>query len=124
MPQPAGNCDGAGCWHLVHDVQQVDRGAEALLLLTERQPFVQIDWTSPALLLLVWVFEARPDASSVLKMWAASAGLVSGPLNLHAVHPELNPVPLHHHGTQQHSAPPASALPAAPGLVPSGQHQF
>ena len=82
LGQPAGDFDGAGCWHQVHDVLQAARGADALLLLTEWQEFAQIDWALVATLMRrpAWLFDARARADAAaaraagLQVWTVGEG--------------------------------------------------
>ncbi|MCP9908034.1 nucleotide sugar dehydrogenase [Cyanobium sp. BA5m-21] len=82
LGQPAGDGNGAGCWHQVPDVQQAACGADALLLLTEWQEFAQIDWAAVGELMRrpAWLFDARAkaDASAAraagLQVWTVGEG--------------------------------------------------
>lgn len=82
LGQPSGDCDGAGWWHQVPDVQQAASGADALLLLTEWQAFAQIDWAAVAALMRrpAWLFDARAKADGAaartagLNVWTVGEG--------------------------------------------------
>ncbi|MCP9913014.1 nucleotide sugar dehydrogenase [Cyanobium sp. BA20m-14] len=82
LGQPSGDCDGAGCWHQVPEVQQAARGADALLLLTEWQEFAQIDWAAVGELMRrpAWLFDARAKADAAaaraagLQVWTVGEG--------------------------------------------------